>query len=113
MYDFDIKTNKRDHPINITYICNDCTFVFTIHSKTRQGKRPFCPNCGDSVSVNRFEKAEKVKKVWKPWTDKEFELVDRIIDGELLKYQVAAQIGRTYGAVQRKVEQRRKERGVF
>lgn len=104
-----ITVNKRDHPVNKTYICDDCVFVFTIHSPSRQG-RLFCPRCGDTVSVKTFVKAEKVIKVWKPWTKEEFALIDRIIDGELLKYQVATKVGRTYGAVQRKVEQRRSER---
>jgi hypothetical protein len=105
-----MKVNKRDHPVSATYNCTDCVFVFTIHSNCEE---PLCPNCGDSISVVPFVKDDGTKKKPKPWTDEEFALIDRIIAGELLKYQVAATLGRSYGAVQRKVEHRRKKHDII
>jgi hypothetical protein len=106
----EIKVNKSKHPISETYMCHDCVFVFTIHSKNSKGKKYlFCPCCGDQVSVREFvfEKKKRVKR--RPWSDEEFQLIDRIISGELQKYQVATKVNRSYEAVQRKVEIRKME----
>jgi hypothetical protein len=104
--------NKRNHyhPNRYTYICHDCTFVFTIHSKFNLNKHPYCPNCADSVAVKVYEPAPLRVEQRRPWTAEEVALVDGILEGRLTKYQVAAKTGRTYGGVQRKCEKRAKEK---
>jgi 4-hydroxy-3-methylbut-2-en-1-yl diphosphate synthase IspG/GcpE len=101
-----MKLDKRQHPINQTFVCKDCVFVFTIHSTKKNYIH--CPSCGDSIQVEPFVKANREKKGQRKWTDEENLLVKRIVMGELKKYQVAAVTGRTYEAVQRKVEKYRK-----
>lgn len=105
-----MKLNKRNHyhTNRNTYICHDCTFVFTTHSKFSLTKHPFCPNCGDSVEVRKYEPAP-ARAERRSWTAEEVALIDGILEGKLTKYQVAAKTERTRGAVQKKCEKRAKE----
>jgi len=103
-----IPVDKRKHPISDTFICHDCAFVFSIHTKIQSPKKKIsCPYCSDFVNVIPY--VERPKKSRRPWTEEEKLLIERIIKGELQKYQVAAMTGRTYGSVQKKVEKQTKE----
>jgi uncharacterized Zn finger protein (UPF0148 family) len=88
------------------FICSDCNFMFYIRSKPTKKGKLFCPNCGENAAVSSIEK--KIER--RPWTTKEEELIDQIIEGKLQKYQVASMLGRTYVAVQRRVEIHVKQR---
>lgn len=90
------------------YICRDCDFIFYIGFKPlKKGNRsPFCPNCGECISTEKCKIHRR-----KQWTTNELILVDKIINGELSKIHVAELTGRTYGAIQRAYEKRRKSKG--
>jgi DNA-directed RNA polymerase subunit RPC12/RpoP len=106
-----IYINKRKHPISHTYFCKECSFVFTIHTQIKSVKKKLsCPYCSDFIAVEPYK--EPPKKSYRPWTEEEFRLIDRIVAGELQKYQVAAMVQRTYGSVQRKTEVRKRELGL-
>jgi predicted RNA-binding Zn-ribbon protein involved in translation (DUF1610 family) len=88
------------------YVCRDCDFTFYIGVKKLK-KKLFCPSCGENTHIEKCEVHRK------HWTTKELSLVDKIIDGELSKMNVARSTGRTYGAVQRVFERRKHERGLM
>lgn len=104
-----IKTDKREHPISETFICHDCVFVFTTHSKPKQGKKYFCPCCGDGISITKYKPEKIDKRIYKVWTDDEIPFIDKVINGEALIYQVAVKLNRSFGSVRKKVELRKKE----
>lgn len=94
------------HPINKTWICKECVFVFTIHSPTSLHV-PNCPNCADHISVRRYQKPKG--KNYHLWTEEELKLVDKVINGEMLIYQAAIKLGRTGKSVARRVARRLEE----
>lgn len=95
-------TDRSNSRMCTKYVCRDCDFIFYIGSKNLK-KKPFCPNCGDNVSVEKCEIHRKY------WTTKEQVLVNEIISGKLTKKEVSKLTGRTYKAVQRRYEIQMKE----
>jgi hypothetical protein len=95
------------HPISKPFICHDCVFVFSIHSKRKHSATPYCPSCGDNIAVTKYVKPVKQQK--KFWTEEELTYIDKIISGELLIYQVAIKLGRTRPSIKRRVERRMEE----
>lgn len=96
------------HRIVKDFICQDCVFVFSIHTHLFRRTSPYCPKCADHVSVVPYEK--KIINEKKFWTEEEMEYIDRILGGELLVYQVAAKLGRTSKSIQRRLDRRRREK---
>lgn len=108
-----MKIDKRIHEINKTYFCQACIFVFTIHSKLGIGKRkPYCPNCAENIPVEVYASPIKKQEKQRAWTEEELILIDRLLKGELLIYQVAIKLDRTPKAIRNRLSQRRKELGL-
>lgn len=102
--------DKRIHEINKTYFCQACIFVFTIHSKLKIGKtKPYCPNCAENIPVVVYVSPIKKQEKQRLWTDEELILIDRLINGELMKYQVAMKLKRSEKSIRNKLAHRRKE----
>jgi uncharacterized Zn finger protein (UPF0148 family) len=105
-----MSTKKIVHPINKTYMCGECIFVFTVHSKMQKGKKTVCPSCGDSVEVVKYQTfSEPNRKIYETWTDEELKLIDKLVEGKAKIYQVAALTGRSFGSVRLKRNRRREE----
>jgi hypothetical protein len=94
-----MKLDRRHHQ-NVAYFCQDCLFLFSVHSKLNN-KIPYCPKCGDNLAVKHYE--QKIVKDIKLWTDEELHLIGRLIKGEIKNYQVAALTGRTIDSVMSKM----------
>lgn len=101
--------DKRKHKLNKTYICMDCVFVFTVHSKFIKNCRPYCPSCGDSITVSKYNPPTKKQEKQRDWQPNELELIDKIIKGELKVYQVASKTGRSSRGVYNRMKRRKKE----
>lgn len=97
------------HKINKEYICLDCIFSFTIHTeKSGSVKYTFCPNCGENINVERYEKKKK-RPNQRIWNDEELIYIDKIINGKAKAYQVAHILNRSEKSVVRRVQRRREE----
>lgn len=101
---------------NKMYICEDCTFVFQLHTSFKSTKnKPFCPKCGENLATTKYKadrltkrkKGDKIVRI--KWTARELELLDKCVAGELEPHQVAIQTGRSINSVLKKIPRRREE----
>lgn len=99
--------------INEPYFCNTCLFLFSIHTKISNFKKPCCPNCGDHVEVIKYH--TRIVHQMKTWTSEELGLIDQLIEGKILNYQVAAITGRSLASIDckmRRVKRAREKEGI-
>jgi len=89
------KEGSRKH-----YICHDCVRRFTVYGFMQ--KRPFCPQCGDSVSVERWKPQNKTSRT--EWTNEEFLQARTLRAAGLSWAAIGIKIGRSRGAVRRKFD---------
>ncbi|QOK28047.1 hypothetical protein IIE26_05090 [Cytobacillus oceanisediminis] len=100
------------------WLCEDCTFVFQTFGKKQNGRprKYFCPSCGENISVVKYEadrfNQKGPKRIYQPWTDEEMKIIERVMDGELLKYQAAIKLGRSIKSVRRRIERLNEERNA-
>lgn len=91
------------------YYCTDCSLRFTVY-RIKPGKRKcFCPSCGDSISVKKYDSEidgkPRRKKPEKRWTDEEEKrLLYFLRETYLYRKEIAAELGRTLRSVNRKAE---------
>lgn len=103
----------RQYKNHKRFVCYDCAFVFLTITKCKR-TRPFCPNCGDNISVESY-KAERVgsgKGRGLTWQSKELEYLEQYISGELEAHQVAILTARSIEGVYLKAYKIKKARGI-
>jgi transposase-like protein len=95
------------------WICEDCTFVFQLHSiRINLKKKPFCPSCGENFEVVAYSAKREPKsatKAWQRWQPAELEMANKCLMGERAPHQVAIELGRSLDSVKKCVERLRKE----
>lgn len=92
---------KRRHPVSQSY-CDDCSVAFQVYTTDTRPKL-YCPLCGDSIAVHKYEGVrynEIITRIhWKP---EELAYLPRIKSRELAAYQVGIMIGRSTNSVVKK-----------
>lgn len=85
--------------------------MFSTHSPLASIRRNivYCPKCADHIAVERYKPVVRKKQKKRKWTQEEIQLLDRVIQGELLTYQVAAKLKRTDRSVRRRLQRRMEE----
>jgi len=92
------------------YECQDCDFTFITYKRVER-KIPFCPNCGECISVIETEaKGVSTRESYRVWTEEELEVVRKVAKGEMMPYQCAMLLGRSKSSVSCKAR-RLKKRG--
>ncbi|MEC1716636.1 hypothetical protein [Schinkia azotoformans] len=96
--------------MNQVFICEDCVFVFQIHTSCKDMKKPYCPKCGEKFEVRNYQSVKKGEKLIRiKWKQEELELLDRCISGDLGAHQVAVMTGRTVNSVLKRIPRRKEE----
>jgi hypothetical protein len=81
--------------------------VFETHGKIGRYKNIYCPDCGENIATKSYTTPLKDPKR-RGWSQKEIDLVDRCLSGELQVYAVAHKIGRTSKSISRQMQRRKK-----
>jgi hypothetical protein len=96
---------------NKYYVCETCAVVFHISTPIKT-RKPFCVNCGDNLDVIPYVSDASVKEkseVRLPYTEKEMELINKCVAGEISPHQVAIMIGRSRSGIIKKVKRVREK----
>lgn len=108
------KKNEQAKYTQNRYICYDCSMVFQVFGvmKGIRSRSPFCPSCGENHSTEREKEKRKRsndERTVLSWQDAEYDILFRIIDGELTPSQGQIMTGRSLSSIYSKLSNVRKE----
>ena len=96
---------------SIKYWCHDCRVMFSVYW-TPYHKKPFCPKCGDGITVRRYPyiMTPPDKVGTRPrWGDDEPKLIELYNKTDLTSVEIGKRLNRTNKAIRNKLNRLRKE----
>ena len=92
------------------FFCKDCQFTFAIYDNLYHP--PYCSKCGDNIHTIKIDPPFlSARENYKPWSENELPLIEKVMKGEILPYQCAIMLDRSIASIEGKVRRLKKRSG--